>query len=64
MRAKALILYSIRPADSSSGGPGMGMMFFEIADRDRGLIRKFIKEQITRGISDCSVQAGAETIPP
>jgi hypothetical protein len=40
------------------------MKCVETADRERGLIRKFIKEQITRGISDCSVQAGAETIPP
>ena len=51
VRAKALVLYSSLRSDGPSGEQGMGMKFVEISDRDRGLIRKFVKEQLTRNLS-------------
>jgi hypothetical protein len=29
----------------------MGMRFVEMSDHDRGLLRRFVKDQITKGIA-------------
>ncbi len=49
--AKAVVLYSYSKEQGPFGEPGMGMKFVEISDADRALIRKFIKEQLTRDIT-------------
>ena len=45
--AKAVVLYSFGLGEGSFQEPGMGMKFSEISDRDRALIRSFIKQQLT-----------------
>ncbi len=50
IRTKALVLYSFAGKEGPYQEPGMGMRFVELADRDRLLIREFIKEQLTRDI--------------
>jgi hypothetical protein len=51
IRAKAAVLYSSSGNEGPSGEPGMGLRFIEISDRDRGLLRRFIKDQLTKGIA-------------
>jgi CheY-like chemotaxis protein len=48
--AKAEVLYTYNLGEGPFKEPGMGMKFVKISDADRALIRKFIKEQLTRGI--------------
>ena len=48
--AKAVVLYTYSLGEGNFEEPGMGMMFVEIADADRDLIRRFIKEQLTKDI--------------
>jgi two-component system chemotaxis response regulator CheY len=50
VRAKAMVLYSCAGDEGPYREPGMGIKFVEISDQDRGLIRKFIKEQLTKDI--------------
>jgi hypothetical protein len=51
VRAKAVVLYSSAQGDGPTGEPGMGMKFVDISDRDRGMIRRFIKEQLVKDIA-------------
>ncbi len=51
VRATALVLYSYTRDEGPYKEAGMGMKFTEISDHDRGLIRKFIKEQLIRDIA-------------
>jgi CheY-like chemotaxis protein len=51
IRAKVVVLYSSTGTTGPSGEMGMGVKFVEISDRDRGLIRKFIKDQLTHGLA-------------
>jgi len=51
VRAKAVVLYSYSKNEGPYQEPGMGLKFEEISDQDRRLIRRFIKEQLTRGIA-------------
>jgi len=51
VRARAVVLYSYQASEGPYGEPGMGLKFVEISDQDRWLIRKFIREQLTRDIS-------------
>jgi two-component system chemotaxis response regulator CheY len=51
VRAKAVVLYSYSKNEGPYQEPGMGLKFEEISDQDRRLIRRFIKEELTRGIS-------------
>jgi CheY-like chemotaxis protein len=51
VRAKAVVLYSYAKHEGPYQEPGMGIKFTEISDRDRRLIRQFIKEQLTRDIA-------------
>lgn len=48
--AKAVVLYTCS-VEGSIEEPGMGMKFVEISDSDRDLIRRFIKDQLTKDIS-------------
>ncbi len=50
VNAKALVLYIYNLGEGPFEEPGMGMKFMQIADADRALIRKFIKEQLTKDI--------------
>lgn len=49
--AKAVVVYSSAAGASPSQEPGMGLKFVEITDQDRSRIRRFIKEQLTKGLS-------------
>jgi CheY-like chemotaxis protein len=49
--AKAVVLYSSSGNENPAGEPGMGMRFVEMSDHDRGLLRRFVKDQITKGIA-------------
>ncbi|MDA8100978.1 MAG: response regulator [Nitrospiraceae bacterium] len=49
VRAKAVVLY--RSEEQQASEPGMGMKFVEISDDDRAVIRKFIKQELTRDIA-------------
>ena len=51
VRAKAVVLYSYAKNEGPYKEPGMGLKFVEISDRDRGLIRQFIKDNLIRGIA-------------
>jgi CheY-like chemotaxis protein len=51
VRAKAVVLYSYAKSEGPYKEPGMGIKFVEISDQDRCLIRKFIKEQLTKDIT-------------
>jgi CheY-like chemotaxis protein len=51
VRAKAIVLYSSAQGDGPTGEPGMGMKFVDISDRDRGLIRTYIKKQLVKDIA-------------
>jgi CheY-like chemotaxis protein len=51
VRAKAVVLYSSSDNAGPTGEPGMGMRFIEISDRDRGVLRRFIRDQLTKGIA-------------
>ena len=48
--AKALVLYINDQGEGLSAEPGMGMQFVQISDADRVLLRRFIREQLTRDI--------------
>jgi CheY-like chemotaxis protein len=50
IRAKAVVLYTYNLGEGPFEEPGMGMKFEQISEADRSLIRKFIKEQLTRDI--------------
>jgi len=50
INAKAIVLYIYNLGEGPFEEPGMGMKFVQIADADRALIRKFIKEQLTKDI--------------
>ena len=50
VRAKAVVLYTYNLGEGPFKEPGMGMKFVEISDADRAVIRKFIKDQLTRDI--------------
>ena len=50
-RAKAVVLYSYAKSEGPYKEPGMGLKFLEISDQDRQLIRRFIKDQLTRDIA-------------
>jgi two-component system chemotaxis response regulator CheY len=49
--AKALVLYISDHGEGSSEESGMGMKFVQIADADRALLRRFIREQLTQAIT-------------
>lgn len=49
--AKAVVLYSYTLAGGPFKEPGMGMKFVEISDADRGAIREFIRDQLTKDIA-------------
>lgn len=48
--ATAVVLYSFTLGGGPFKEPGMGMKFVEISDADRGMIRRFIKDQLTGDI--------------
>jgi two-component system chemotaxis response regulator CheY len=48
--AKTEVLYTYDLGEGPFKEPGMGMKFVQISGTDRALIRKFIKEQLTRDI--------------
>jgi CheY-like chemotaxis protein len=50
VNAKAEVLYIYNLGEGPFEEPGMGMKFVQISDSDRALIRKFIKEQLTKDI--------------
>jgi two-component system, chemotaxis family, chemotaxis protein CheY len=50
--AKALVLYINDQGEEPSLEPGMGMKFVQIADADRAVLRRFIREQLTHDIAD------------
>jgi CheY-like chemotaxis protein len=50
IKAKTVVLYTYNLGEGPFEEPGMGMKFEQISDADRALIRKFIKEQLTRDI--------------
>ena len=50
INAKAVVLYIYNLGEGPFEEPGMGMKFVQIADADRAMIRKFIKEQLTKDI--------------
>ena len=50
--AKALVLYSSVQGEGPAEESGMGMKFIEIADADRALLRRFIREQLTQTVTD------------
>ncbi len=49
--AKAVVLYTYALGEGRFEEPGMGMKFVELADADRDVIRRFIKEQLTKDIA-------------
>ena len=51
VNAKAVVLYIYNLGEGPFEEPGMGMKFVQISDTDRSLIRKFIKDQLTKDIS-------------
>ena len=51
VNVKAVVLYTYNLGEGPFQEPGMGMKFVQISDTDRALIRKFIKDQLTRDIS-------------
>jgi len=51
VRTKAVVLYSYSKNEGPYQEPGMGLKFVEISDEGRRLIRRFIKEQLTRDIA-------------
>lgn len=51
IKVKAVVLYTYSLGEGPFKEPGMGMKFAEISDADRALIRKFIKEQLTKDIA-------------
>jgi CheY-like chemotaxis protein len=51
VKALATVLYCITGASGPLKEPGLGMKFVEISDEDREFIRKFIKDEITRGLA-------------
>jgi CheY-like chemotaxis protein len=50
--AKALVLYICGHGEGPSVEPGMGMKFIQISDADRAVLRRFIREQLTRDVED------------
>jgi CheY-like chemotaxis protein len=48
--AEAVTLYSHHTGDGPYHEPGMGVEFARIAQKDRELIRQFIRNEVTRGI--------------
>jgi CheY-like chemotaxis protein len=52
IEAKAVVLYSYTMEGGPFKEPGMGMKFVEISPKDRELVRSFIREQLTRDISN------------
>lgn len=52
--AKAVVLYSFILAGGPFKEPGMGMKFVEISEADRGAIKGFIKDQLTKDIAETS----------
>jgi len=51
LAAKAMVLYTYARNEGPYREAGMGLVFTEIAERDRSRIRRFIKEQLTKDIS-------------
>lgn len=48
--AETVVLYNHTFGEGPYKGPGMGLQFTQIMPRDREVIRKFIRDEITRGI--------------
>jgi DNA-binding response OmpR family regulator len=50
VKADAVVLHSRRSGEGQSRDPGMSVRFSAIAAKDREFIRKFIHDEVTRGI--------------
>ena len=49
--ADASVLYRHRSAEAPLREPGMAIKFIRIAPEDRAFIRKFIHDEVTRGLN-------------
>jgi len=51
IRATAVVLYVSQKTGGQDRGPGMGMKFIQIDEKDRAFIRDYVKKQISKGLS-------------
>jgi CheY-like chemotaxis protein len=51
IKATAIVLYVSKKTGGQYQGPGMGMKFITIDEKDRAFIRDYIKKQISQGLS-------------
>jgi DNA-binding response OmpR family regulator len=50
--AEGMVLYSFQRGEGPLKTPGMGIKFSRISDEDQAVIRVFIKQEITKGLTD------------
>lgn len=50
VKAEAVVLHSRRAGEGAFRDPGMAVQFTAITEKDREVIRKFIHDEVTRGI--------------
>ena len=51
INATAIVLYVSQKTGRQDQGPGMGMKFITIDEKDRAFIRDYIKKRISQGLS-------------
>jgi CheY-like chemotaxis protein len=51
IKATAIVLYVSKKTGGQHQGPGMGMKFIQIDEKDRVFIRDYIKKRISQGLS-------------
>jgi len=51
IKATAIVLYVSKQTGGQHQGPGMGMKFIQIDEKDRVFIRDYIKKRISQGLS-------------
>lgn len=51
VRAEAVVMHSRRAGEGAFREPGMALRFTSVAPADREIIRRFIRDEVTRGIA-------------